>query len=38
MTDDLLNRRMCPLCGGVIVLTNSESSMADPVVTCYPEI
>ena len=29
MTDDLLNRRMCPICGGGIVLTNSESSMAD---------
>lgn len=38
MTYDLLNRRMCPLCVGGIVLTNSEFSMTDPVVTCYPEI
>ncbi len=29
MTDNLLNRRMCPLCGGRIVLTNSDLSMAD---------
>lgn len=33
MTDDLLNRRMCPLCGGGIVLTNSEFSTADRVNT-----
>ena len=29
MTDDLLNRRMCPLCGGGIALTNGGFSMAD---------